>query len=135
MSIHFRVLDDPTSIKFQSKDTDSQYCEEYVVTTSGRLIYHKPTRYEDRSDKTAPEGSFLRLLGCATPVEFEDIDTNYSGVLNIYGDRNSGQLRVLSTKPENFLQDIAHPLPCEWFEYDLWFENGALVRAERLATS
>jgi len=59
----------PDGCLFQTKDvpTPQLYMEEWVILADGRLK-KAGVRYEDRSDKTAPEGSFERLAGCMTPI-------------------------------------------------------------------
>ncbi len=52
-------------LDYQTKDTESQYCDHYVIRADGSL-WHQAYETEDRSDPKA-EGLF-RLLGCATRV-------------------------------------------------------------------
>ena len=125
-------LADPTSVLFQTKDTDAMYLDKYIISKEGRLIHHKPVKWEDRSPKGAT--GLMALCGACTPVEFIDEDTNFHGVLNFYGDKHTGELRLLSLAPENFLQDLNHPEATEWFEYEATFENGFLVKVVRVDT-
>lgn len=120
-------LDDPKAIRFQTKDMDDMmYLTEFVITKDGRLVHHKVTKVEDRSDPKA-EG-LMRSLGCATPVEWVDVDLNYHGTLNFYGDKNTGELRAINLK--NGI-DRLHPEETEWFEYNAKFTDGQLVSVER----
>jgi hypothetical protein len=128
-------LPDPKSVQFQTKDTDEQHLCTYKITPEGRLLYRKVTRTEDRSPKDAPPGSLMSLCGCATPVEWEWVDTNYHGILNFYGNKNTGEIRVISLQPETFGQDLNHPEETEWFEYDAKFTDGQLVEVKRIESA
>lgn len=98
-------LDDPTSIDFQTKDTDEQYLHQYTITKDGRLI-KDIVHYEDHSDPKA-EG-LLALGGCMTPVKDGEEDTNYHGWLNFYGGD---------------------------FEYNAKFTDGKIVEIQRVEES
>src|ERR1035437_10220912 len=66
---------------YQTKDTDAQYLEKYVIAEDGRLL-HSVVHYEDRSDKTAPPGSFRGVAGIMTPVHDRWEEIPFHGALN-----------------------------------------------------
>lgn len=98
--------------EWQTKDFDAPFMDTYRITAEGRLmeeVYH----IEDRSDKNAPEGSVMRLLGIMTKVHEGWRDANFHGVLNFYG-------------------STSHDWKGEWIEYNATFTHGALEKIERV---
>src|SRR5690348_24112 len=69
---------------YQTKDTDEQYLGLYEIAADGRLR-HEVCHIEDRSDKSAPEGSLLRLAGMMTRVSDSWEDVPFHGALHFYG--------------------------------------------------
>jgi hypothetical protein len=63
---------------FRTKDvpTGHLYLEKWRITAGGKLV-KLGVRYEDRSDKTAPEGSFERIRGMMTPVLVPEDDETF----------------------------------------------------------
>lgn len=116
--------------QWQTKDLNCGM-DNYKITASGRLLEER-VHYEDRSDPNAKKGSFGSIAGCMTPVHEAWADMNYHGVLNFYGDANTGQLRRISMKPETFGVDMNHPEETEWFEYNAKFTDGSLVEIKRV---
>jgi len=108
-------LDDPTKFEFQTKSLET-FFDNYRITVEGKLEV----------------GSCTRIPKGWNPVDF-------SGVLNFYGDENSGNLFLISFEGEGkveMLGEDGKPVPkpeVEWFEYDAIFEHGALVSMTRLS--
>jgi len=79
-----------TGAEFQTKDTDAQYLETYVITKEGRLI-HKAVKYESVPENERPyygrpewdKGSLFRIAGSMRTVPIGDVDTNYHGDLTL----------------------------------------------------
>jgi hypothetical protein len=77
--------------QFQTKDTESQYLETYVITKEGRLI-HRAVKYENIPENERPyygkpeceESGLYRLMGSRRKVLTGDVvDTNYHGNLKL----------------------------------------------------
>lgn len=68
------------ALEWQTKDFADPFLKKYRITRDGRLE-EEIVRYEDRGDKTAPEGTFARFIGCMTPVHDGWRDMNYHGDL------------------------------------------------------
>lgn len=97
--------------EWQTKDFDAPSMDKYRITAEGRLleeVYH----IEDRSDKSAPEGSFKGIRGMMTKVHEDWRDLNFHGVLNFYG-------------------STSRDWKGEWIEYNARFTDGQLVGIER----
>lgn len=67
----------------QTKDvpTGQLYLEKWRITRDGKLV-KLGVRYEDRSNRNAPEGSFERIVGMMTPVlvpEDDEIFADFHG--------------------------------------------------------
>jgi hypothetical protein len=128
-------LDDPTKFEFQTKSLET-FFDNYRITVEGKLEV-EDYDVEDRSDPSA-EG-FARLVGSCTRIPKGWNPVDFSGVLNFYGDENSGNLFLISFEGEGkveMLGEDGKPVPkpeVEWFEYDAIFEHGALVSMTRLS--
>jgi hypothetical protein len=72
------------ALEFQTKDTDSQYLDWYEISEDGWLL-HEDYDIEDKSDKSAPEGSLSRLQGCMSQVNkrWEKCE-NFTGEVAFY---------------------------------------------------
>ena len=88
--------------------------------------------YEDRSDPQYPIGSLERRAGRMTRIHEGWDDVHFHGILNFYGDKYSGDTRMISFRPETFGEDLLHPERAEWFEYNAKFTDGQLVSIERV---
>lgn len=117
--------------EWQTKDFPDPYMENYKITSDGRLMSEQ-YRVEDHSDPNAPKGSIESIMGCATPVHEAWHDMNFHGILNFYGDANTGELLAIGLEPHNFGKDLNHPEEVEWFEYNAKFTDGQLVGIERV---
>lgn len=77
-------VDDPAAIGWQTKSFEWPMMELYWITSEGRLL-HEMTHTEDRSCKSAPDGSLARICGILTSVHDGWEDMNYSGAVEFYG--------------------------------------------------
>ena len=121
-------LDDPTSIRFQTKDTEEMWLHQYTITKDGRLV-SDVIHYEDRSDPKAEPGPSTSLKGRKMSVKTGEKHCNYHGILRFYG--YAGDVRGIGM-PENLGQDEAHPEEAEWFEFEAAFTHGKLVEVKRV---
>jgi hypothetical protein len=129
-------LSDPTSVEFQTKDLECLLTR-YTITREGRLIEHYE-EYEacpenerplygtpDWNKKLGPLFGALRV----TAGSQRDIDTNFHGWLQFYGDCHSGELRFIDPQTG---QDQFGSERCEWFEYRARFTDGKIVELTRV---
>lgn len=130
-------LTDPSSINFQTKDLECLLTR-YTITREGRLIKHY-VEYEECPEVQRPldgtpewNGWPGKLLGClrVKASSERDIDTNYHGWLEFYGDRRSGDLLLID--PESG-RDLLNPVRGEWFEYRAKFTDGRIVDLIRVS--
>jgi hypothetical protein len=117
---------------WQTRDFPDPLLENYKITADGRLLRER-IHYEDRSDPQYLIGTFERLAGSMTSIHDGWDDVHFHGILNFYGNKYSGELRMISCAPETFGKDLLHPEPAEWFEYNAKFTDGQLVSIERVA--
>jgi hypothetical protein len=117
--------------EWQTKTFPDPWLENYKISSDGRLLRQR-FRIEDRSNPKYEIGSFERLEGSMTRIHEGWDDTNFHGILNFYGDANSGEIHEISFRPDTFGQDLLHPTPVEWFEYNAKFTDGQLVSIERV---
>lgn len=117
--------------EWQTRDFPNPFMENYRLTAEGRLL-HECVHYEDQSNPELPMGTFERLAGSRTPVHEGWDDVHFHGFLNFYGDKHSGELRMITFAPEKFGKDLLHPEPAEWFEYYAKFVEGQLISIERV---
>ena len=122
-------------VDFQTKDLECTLAE-YEITEDGRLIEHcwdyEATPEDELPHKDAPKDSILRICGIIRRVKgsYRIEEQDYDGVLNFYGDAQSGELMMLNFKTG---VDELHPGPRpEWFEYDATFVAGKLIKVERV---
>jgi hypothetical protein len=117
--------------EWHTKDFLDPFMENYKITPDGRLL-HELMHLEDRSDPQYPIGSIERLAGSATRIHDGWRDVQFHGILHFHGDKYSGETRLISFAPETLGQDLLHPEPAEWFEYNAKFTDGQLVSIERV---
>ena len=131
--VEFPLPDAGASVvkEWQTKDFPDPDLENYRITADGRLL-HERIHFEDRSDSQCSVGAFSLLAGSMTPIHEGWDDLCFHGILNFYGDKYSGELRMISTARETFGQDLLHPEPAELFEYNAKFTDGQLVSIERV---
>ena len=75
---------------WQTKDTDSQSLDTYVITKEGKLI-HQTVKYESVPEEKRPywgtpeweTGSFAKFCGSMKSVSTGDIDVEYHGDMHI----------------------------------------------------
>ncbi len=116
--------------EWQTKDFPDPNLENYKITVDGRLL-HELIHLEDRSDPQYPIGSIERLAGSATRIHDGWRDVYFHGIIHFYGDKHSGETRLISFAPETLGKDLLHPEPAEWFAYNAKFADGQLVSIER----
>lgn len=124
-------LSDPTSVEFQTKDLGC-LMKRYTITREGRLIEHYE-EYENRPENERPLygtpewntlfGPLFGALRVRAGSE-RDIDTNYHGWLQFYGDCRTGERHTG--------RDQLHPELWEWFEYRAKFTDGKVVELTRV---
>lgn len=124
-------LADPTSIEFQTKSLGA-FMDDFRITPLGEL---QVSEYdvEDRSDPSA-EG-ISRVFGSATRIHTQWAPVNFSGILNFYGDANTGQLFLIPfTSPTKMFTDEGEvDVPkAEWFEYNALVKDGQVLSVERV---
>ena len=85
-------LDDPTRIEFQTKSLDT-FFDTYRITADGKLEIEEYD-VEDRSDPNA-EG-IARFIGSATRIPKDWKPVDFTGVVNFYGDVNTGNMFLIS---------------------------------------
>jgi hypothetical protein len=76
--------------EWQTKDTDAQFLETYIITKEGRLI-HQTVEYESVPEEERPyygkpeweKSSFAKFCGIIRSVPTGDVDTNFHGDLHI----------------------------------------------------
>lgn len=121
----------PVGIEFQTKSFDS-LLDDYTILSDGRLMV-EVYDIEDRSDPNA-EG-IMRFVGMMTRIPLGLKPLDFTGVANFYGDKNTGQLFLISRESIKMLdengEEIERP-EAEWFEYNATFEHGVLTSVERL---
>jgi len=127
-------LPDATGIEFQTKDTESQFLDDYKITADGQLMIEEYD-IEDRSDPNA-EG-LMRLVGSAARIPKGWKSVDFTGNLNFYGDKNNGSLFLInfSEGTKKMVGDDGKEVDvpeAEWFEYDAIFEKGKLISVERV---
>ncbi len=77
---------------FQTKETNAQFMETYIITAQGRLI-HKSVRYELVPENERPyygkpewdKSDIFKSAGCMRSVPIGDVDTNYHGDIYLFG--------------------------------------------------
>lgn len=74
--------------RFQTKDTDAQYMEQYTITADGRLVHHA-VRYEDvppaeRAYPDAKPGSLESVVGITRRVPTGDVEVLMHGDLQFH---------------------------------------------------
>lgn len=77
-------IENPAAIEWQTKDFDAPFMDRYKITEDGRLL-EEVVRFEDRSDKSAPAGSFASVAGIMTRVHEGWKDLDYHGDLHFCG--------------------------------------------------
>ena len=81
---------DATGVEFQTKDTDSQYLDDYTIREDGALIYHSvkivSTPKEELPYPDAPEGSLRSICGIFKRVPTGDVVVPFHGCLRFYGE-------------------------------------------------
>ena len=121
-------LSDPTSIEFQTKDLE-RLLNRYTITREGRLIEHYE-EYEKCPENEQPiygtpewDTTLGPLIGALSVKKGSerDIDTNYHGWLQFYGDFDpqTGRDQIQAER-------------CEWFEYRARFTDGKIVELTRV---
>ncbi len=83
--------------------------ENYKITVDGRLL-HELIHLEDRSDPQYPTGSIERLAGSATRIHDGWRDVHFHGIIHFYGDKHSGETRLISFAPETLGRDLERAL-------------------------
>ena len=128
-------LDDPTRIEFQTKSLDT-FFDNYRITADGKLEIEEYD-VEDRSDPNA-EG-IARFIGSATRIPKDWKPVDFTGVVNFYGDVNTGNMFLISFEEGSpnvaMLGEDGKPTPrpkAEWFEFNATFVHGILTSVERL---
>ena len=127
-------LDDPTKIEFQTKSLDT-FFDNYRITAEGKLEIEEYD-VEDRSDPNA-EG-IAKLFGCMTRIPQGWKPVEFTGIVNFYGDANSGNLFLVSFGEEGKVEMLGEdgtPVPkpkAEWFEFNVTFDHGTLTSLDRL---
>jgi hypothetical protein len=79
-------------IVFQTKDTESQYMETYVITEQGRLI-HQAVKYETVPEEERPyygkpeweTATWMQICGMIRKIPIGNVDTNFHGDLHFHG--------------------------------------------------
>jgi hypothetical protein len=120
--------------EWQTKGFPDPLLEHYKITANGRLL-HERIHYEVQSDPQYPIGNSEHRAGSMTRIHEGWDDVHFHGILNFYGDKYSGELRLISPAPETFGKDLLHSEPAEWFEYNAEFTDGQLVSIERVLTA
>lgn len=77
---------------FQTKDTDAQFMETYVITKEGRLI-HQSVKYETTPESERPyfgkpewdKSDFYKSAGMIRSVPTGNVDINYHGDIYLFG--------------------------------------------------
>jgi hypothetical protein len=118
-------------MEWQTTDFPDPFMENYKITVDGRLL-HERVHYEDQSDPQFPMGTFERVAGSMAPVHERWDDLHFHGILNFYGDKHSGELRMITFAPEAFGKDLLHPEPAECFRYSAKFTDGQLISIKRV---
>lgn len=126
-------LEDPTVIEFQTKDLDT-FFDNYRITVEGKLEVEEYD-VEDRSDPYAK--GLARIIGCCTRIPKGWKPSDFSGTLNFYGDKNSGNLFLISFKDGGKVEMLGEngvvPRPEEeWFEFNAKFDHGTLTSVSRI---
>lgn len=121
-------------MRFQTKDLDAQYLDNYYVTPEGRLEYEAYDRYtipkEERPYPDSPDGSFLSICGMLGRRNIRRESESYTGTIRFY---TNGPDRLMSIGLQgqgNQEWDGEKMVPMEereWFEYEAEFANGVLV--------
>lgn len=126
-------LPDPSKMEFQTKDLECML-ENYTINKDGRLIFHFK-EYEATPEDELPykddPNPIMRFCGSIRVVKGseKDVDKNYEGTLNFYGNERTGELCAIDPLTG---EDKFHPGPRpEWFEYDAKFVDGKIVSVVR----
>ncbi len=125
----------PQEIEFQTKSLDNQL-HEYTITKDGKLIHHDfdlevvPDDELPYKDDPSP---FKRMFGCLRHTNERDVEVNLHGIVNFYGDMNTGEIMLIDPLTG---KDSEHPgARPEWFEYNAYFIYGKLDKIERVYDS
>lgn len=90
-------------LEFQTKDTDSQWMDEYEIREDGTL-WHQAYETEDQSDPTK-EG-FEAFVGCMTRVNERWERDNYTGAMSFYTDFKGGWLEFSALFKDGHIQAV-----------------------------
>lgn len=102
--------------QFQTKEFEVPYLEDYLISSSGRLI-HKAVRYEEVPEEERPYfgkpgwDGFDKWIGSQRRVPIGDVDLNWHGYLHFHS-----------------YNDVSK----EFFSYRAKFTDGQLQLIERL---
>jgi hypothetical protein len=122
--------------RFQTKDLDAQWLDEYFVTADGRLeheayeIQEVPKAERDFPD--APEDSFLSMCGSIRRVNIRRVPEPYTGCVLFYGDGFDG-LRSIGLQGqgnEEFDPGTGTMAPARvrtFYRFTAEFKDGVLV--------
>jgi hypothetical protein len=98
--------------RYQTKDTDAQWCDDYEIREDGTL-WHEAHDIEDRSDPNA-EG-LLRLVGCMTA-------TNKRWERDLM----TGEIRFYTYTDQKDING-------SWIEFSAYLENGVVMRINEIS--
>jgi hypothetical protein len=99
--------------EWQTKDFPDPYLENYTITADGRLLRER-IHDEDQSDPQYPIGTFERLARSMTRIHDGWDDLHFHGILNFYGDKYSGESRLMSPARETFGKDRVRSMNPIW---------------------
>lgn len=102
-------IGDVSGEEFQSKDTPTQYMDQYEIREDGTM-WHEAHDTEDRSDPTQP--GLLGMFGVLTPVNHRWEQVDYEGELEVdqylFWFRNGVVADVIIEPDEDPTQPIAN---------------------------
>jgi hypothetical protein len=93
---------------FQTKDTNAQYMEKYILTREGRLIHHT-VRYEPipEEDRPCPNGEgMLKWIGSIRSVSTGYEDTGFHGSLCFYTDIDGERFEYIALLKDGSVIDL-----------------------------
>ena len=119
----------PQDIEYQTKDLEN-YLGDYELTVDGKLVEHCWNWENTPEDELKyPD---MPYIGCIRQVKDSHYvrELDFTGTLNFYGDKYSGELMLLNFKTG---EDELHPGPKpEWWEFKAIFIDGQLIHIERV---
>ncbi len=148
---------------FQTKDLFENVLEEYIITSSGTMIWCKK-EYEETPEEERPnwgtpawDGTTSKLMGCMRVKNQTDIEMDFTGVFNFYtyviDEKTRKTIKEAVVMPDVEVEDELESLfenvnaglteqvddliddynAFVWYEYKVKFVDGKLIRLDKIS--